>query len=132
MYNSATVCTTANTSLARDDIEKSGVIWGETPGRFGERALFFSRGPLPSAGDVFTRNLDDDDEARSETNTSEARRNAYLEERPLGRQRRWNLNRVELLLEVGSVVVNVRNLDDDPRGRRQRRLAIVPYCHLEA
>lgn len=56
---------------------------------------------------------------------------SYLEERLVGRGRRRNLNRVEFLLELGSVVVNVRHVDDDPRGRRQGGPAVVSHRHLE-
>lgn len=55
----------------------------------------------------------------------------YLEERLVGRRRRRNLNRVELLLEFRAMVVNVRYLDDDPRGRRQRRPTVVFHSHLK-
>lgn len=61
-----------------------------------------------------------------------AEENPYLEEGLVGRRRRWNLNCVELLLELGPVVVNVRHLNDYPRSRRQRGPAVVSYCHLEA
>lgn len=56
----------------------------------------------------------------------------YLEEGLVGRQRCWNLDRVKLCLELGSMIVNVCHLDDDSRSRWQRRPTVVPYCHLKA
>lgn len=51
--------------------------------------------------------------------TREAQRDpSYLEEGLVGRRRRRNLDRVELLLEDRPVIVNVRYLDDDPGSRR--------------
>lgn len=41
------------------------------------------------------------------------------------------LERVEPLLELGAVIVDVFDLDDDPRHRRQRRRPVVPDGHLE-
>ena len=55
----------------------------------------------------------------------------YLEERLVvcGRARRY-LNNVKLLLELGTVVVHVLDLDDNARRRGQRRTALVSHCHL--
>lgn len=62
----------------------------------------------------------------------ETRRNLYLEERLVSRRWRWNLDRVEFLLEFGTMIVNVRYLDDDSRSWWQRWLAVVSHCHLKS
>ena len=60
-----------------------------------------------------------------------ARVTSYLEERLVGGRGGWDLNGVELLLELWTVVVYVCHRDHDAGRRRQRRPPVVSDCHLK-